>query len=224
MPPTLSSALTGPDLVIQSPVISHTANAVCSSLNGPLASANFDENTTQLSSSASSQKPASLDGKSVASVTTFAMDEKESLRPDDSASVKAIEDEDLYSPPGSAAIGSRMGSDTGAPAFRDQLQEIQSSRMPRPVSRPDLGINPAGGVLYTPSPLNGPTHVPDFVLPVPSIMGKPDDLPPDPKLLEALNNPRDRIWVLKLEQDIIDFVKDSKCVSSVLLCSPHRFH
>lgn len=226
-----NGALTGPDLVIQSPVADSNANVVCASLNGPSASGIADENTTQLSSSASSQKPASLDGKSVASVTTFAMDEKESLRPDDSASVKAIEDEDLYSPPGSAAIGSRMGSEAGAPAFRDQLQEIQSSRLSRPVSRPDLGANPTGGVLYTPSPLNGSTHLPDFVQPAPNMLGKPDDLPPDPKLLEALNNPRDRIWVLKLEQDIIDFVKDSKCVhlfivatSSDLLTFTHREH
>ena len=33
---------------------------------------------------------------------------------------------------------------------------------------------------------------------------------PDERLVEALSSGRDRVWVLKLEQDIIDFVKDSK--------------
>ena len=52
-----------------------------------------DDDQTQISSS--STKPASLDGKSTTSGTTFALDEKESLQPDDSASVKAAEDEDF---------------------------------------------------------------------------------------------------------------------------------
>jgi hypothetical protein len=36
---------------------------------------------------------------------------------------------------------------------------------------------------------------------------------PDEKLLEALQSQRDRVWVLKLEQDIIDFIGQSKSVS-----------
>lgn len=171
-----------------------------------------DESATQLSSSDDSAKPPSLDGKSVASVTTFAMDEKESLRPDDSASIKAIEDEDLYSPPGSAAVGSRLGSDTGSRAFRDQLLEITSRgpalRQSRPISRPESTSNVPVGTLYVPPPMGSSMVMPGFVQP-PMNDGRPEDVLPDPKLLEALNNPRDRIWVLKLEQDIIDFVKDS---------------
>lgn len=56
-------------------------------------------------------KPPSLDGKSIASGTTFALDEKESLRPDDSASVKAAEDDDEFSNRDSNVAGSRTGSE-----------------------------------------------------------------------------------------------------------------
>ena len=33
---------------------------------------------------------------------------------------------------------------------------------------------------------------------------------PDEKLLEALRSPRDRLFVVKIEQDFIDFIKDSR--------------
>lgn len=36
---------------------------------------------------------------------------------------------------------------------------------------------------------------------------------PDEKLIEALESPKDRIFLLRLEQDVIEFVKDSKWVS-----------
>lgn len=167
-----------------------------------------DESATQLSSSDDSAKPPSLDGKSVASITTFAMDEKESLRPDDSASVLAIEDDDTYS---TSAVGSRLSSETGARAFRDQLLEITSRgpalRQSGPTSRPDSTTNAPMGTLYVPPPIGSSAALPGYVQP-PTSSGRPEDVLPDAKLLEALNNPRDRIWVLKLEQDIIDFVKD----------------
>lgn len=204
-------SVAGPKLLVQSPGAGpDSINPLC----GPLPSAVSDENSTQLSSSDSSAKPPSLDGKSVASATTFAMDEKESLRPDDSASVKAIEDEDLFSPPGSATIGSRIGSETGARAFRDQLQEITSMGPPsRPsitASGPDTRSSPNQALIYNSSTLPDSSQLAAYAQPSPNLLGKPTDFPPDPKLMEALSNPRDRIWVLKLEQDIIDFVKDSK--------------
>lgn len=172
-----------------------------------------EENHTQISSSNGSARPSSIDGKSVASGTTFALDEKESLRPDDSASVKAIEDEDTLSQPGSAVLALRGGSDTGARAFRDQLREISvMGSSPRPSGQAPR-LSPAGqvvtGTLYAPSPLPGIVAFPG-VAPDPaaaSLAVLP--FPPDEKLLEALNSPRDRLWVLKLEQDVTDFVKDS---------------
>ncbi|EFW23301.1 conserved hypothetical protein [Coccidioides posadasii str. Silveira] len=70
-----------------------------------------DDDQTHLSSS--STKPTSFDSKSMASVTTFAMDEKESLRPDDSASVQAIEEDD-FSGSASGAPNSQVGSEGSA--------------------------------------------------------------------------------------------------------------
>lgn len=175
-----------------------------------------DDIGTQVSSSSGSGKPPSLDGKSVASGTTFALDEKESLRPDDSASVKAGEDEDMFSPPGSGIPSSRMGSEDGTRAFRDQLREISRmgpSRQAEP--RPVITRGSSQGVLYVPPQGSGVGVVPDF-----NSGDASQDLsaecPPDPRLLEALDSPKDRIMVLKLEQDFVDFVKDPKEASLTL--------
>ena len=182
-----------------------------------------DDSTTQLSSSDGSAKPPSLDGKSVASATTFALDEKESIRPDDSASLRAVEEEDVISPPDSVAAGSRVGSDSGvARAFRDQLHEIS---VMGPL--PQRGAPP--GRFQTPNVsgahgLFEPTAPSDVARPLSQPLtngmannGLPHQIPvpavPDEKLVEALESPRDRLFVLKLEQDFIDFVKDSKYVS-----------
>ena len=176
-----------------------------------------EDSSTQLSSSDGSGKPPSLDGKSVASATTFALDEKESLRPDDSASLRAVEEEDVISPPDSVVADSRQGSDNGAArAFRDQLYEIavmnpQPNRGGPPGRFPNL-IN-SQHTLYDPnlSP-NGPrpmSQPPPNGLPL--VNGGPS-MPaiPDEKLLEALQSPRDRLFVVKIEQDFIDFIKDSR--------------
>lgn len=164
-----------------------------------------DDNNTTLSSSSDSNKP-----PSIASGTTFALDEKDSLRPDDSASVKAGEDEELS--------GSRMGSDVGGSAFRNQLQEISSMEPPRRGG----GSQQPKGVLYVPPQGPGIGAVPKASRSPPG--GSPDaDSPPDQKLLEALENPRDRVWVLKLEQDVIDFVKDAK-EASLTLPQCHAFY
>ncbi|KAI6889762.1 hypothetical protein KC355_g21437, partial [Hortaea werneckii] len=169
-----------------------------------------EDSNTQVSSDSGSAKPPSLDGKSVASGTTFALDEKESLRPDDSASAKAADDEDIFSPPSSSLPASRMSSDD-ARAFHDQLREI-SSMDPQRRSMTPQGFRqqalPQKGVLYVPHQGPGMGAVPNSR--TDPEQQSPVDAQPDPKLLEALESPRDRIWVLKLEQDIYDFVKDPK--------------
>ncbi|KAI4652330.1 hypothetical protein J4E93_002531 [Alternaria ventricosa] len=176
-----------------------------------------EDSSTQLSSSDGSGKPPSIDGKSVASATTFALDEKESLRPDDSASLRAVEEEDVTSPPDSVVADSRQGSDHGAArAFRDQLHEIAVMN-----PQPHRGV-PAGRfptlpngpqTLYDPNQsLNGAGPMPQpLVNGMPSLNGVPN-MPaiPDEKLLEALRSPRDRLFVVKIEQDFIDFIKDSR--------------
>ncbi|KAF2166729.1 hypothetical protein M409DRAFT_54520 [Zasmidium cellare ATCC 36951] len=182
-----------------------------------------DDVGTQVSSSSGSNKPQSLDGKSdVASGTTFALDEKDSLRPDDSASVKAVDEEDMFSPPGSGLPGSRIGSDDGVRAFRDQLREISSMEPQRRGPPPIFGHAPKG-VLYVPPQGPGIGSVPSAHQAGPPPPEPVVDCAPDQKLLDALENPRDRVWVLKLEQDVIDFVKDPK-ESSLTLPQCHAFY
>nr|POE94285.1 r3h domain-containing protein 2 [Quercus suber] len=168
-----------------------------------------DDMGTQVSSSSGSVKPPSLDGKSIASGTTFALDEKESLRPDDSASLKAVDDEDNFSAPSAERIGTHLDCGNGSRAFNEQLHEIDSLEPARACTTPQRlapGLSASRGVLYVPPHGPGIGHIPTSR----DELGHPVDFAPDPKLLEALESPRDRIWVLKLEQDIFDFVKDAK--------------
>ncbi|KAF2759562.1 hypothetical protein EJ05DRAFT_302375 [Pseudovirgaria hyperparasitica] len=186
-----------------------------------------EEVSTRLSSSGDSAKPPSLDGKSVASGTTFALDEKESLRPDDSASLRAA-DEDGNSPPGSTAADSRMGSDVGAArAFSEQLREIgtlgPAALRGAPPGRLPPGIVPNGTQFVNSRPLSAaaPSVSAHMTLNngLRADYGHTGPLP-DEKLLEALESQRDRVWVLKLEQDLIDFVKDPKeCQLSLPSCN-----
>lgn len=157
-------------------------------------------------------KPPSLDGKSITSGTTFALDEKESLRPDDSASVKAAEDDDTFSGRGSIVAGSRMGSEAAARAYRAQFYEAPDRRSIQPMQeRQSQGFStPQSGSSSQqtnedgkPKPLVSTTDVPDAF----HLFYRQT---PDEKLLEALESPKDRIFLLRLEQDVIEFVKDSK--------------
>lgn len=157
-------------------------------------------------------KPPSLDGKSITSGTTFALDEKESLRPDDSASVKAAEDDDTFSGRGSIVAGSRIGSEAAARAYRAQFYEAPDRRnMQLMQERQSQGVNtPQSGSSSQQTtddgkskPLVGATEGPDAF----NLFYRQT---PDEKLLEALESPKDRIFLLRLEQDVIEFVKDSK--------------
>ena len=177
----------------------------------------LDDEQTHVSSS--STKPTSLDGKSVASGNTFALDEKESLRPDDSASVKAAEEEDFNSGSASGAPSSRVGSEAGGRAFRDQFNEISermgSSRhqtfpaVNRGVSgveeeTPQLTIPPLASNLPTTA-----THARPEAVNIPTAPFGFEYKEPDEKLFEALDSPKDRVFLLQLEQKVISFVRDS---------------
>ncbi|KAL8914833.1 MAG: hypothetical protein Q9171_000669 [Xanthocarpia ochracea] len=177
----------------------------------------FEDEQTHLSTS--STKPASLDGKSTASGTTFAMDEKESLRPDDSASVKAADEEDSYSGPGSGAPSSHLGSEAGARAFRDQFYEI-SERIGRVPERttttghqeiPNIEEEVVQGAI-PPLPQSLQEAVAEAgpgVLPVGGLVCQMNYRDPDEKLLEALESPKDRLFVLRLEHEVINFIRNS---------------
>ena len=175
----------------------------------------FSEDPFQRADSGSEldTKPPSLDGKSITSGTTFALDEKESLRPDDSASVKAAEDDDAFSGRGSIVAGSRIGSEAAARGYRSQYYEASDRRGTQPTmqERQSQGVNtpPSGSSEQQatddskPKPLVGGSGVPDSF----NLFYRQT---PDEKLLEALESPKDRIFLLRLEQEVIEFVKDSK--------------
>ena len=173
--------------------------------------------------------PSSLGGSDVISTVTPAMDEKASSRPDDGASATAHqEDEDAASTthetapapaPASVPLLVRSGV-TGqgaeAPSFVDASPRATTvdRNEDRPVS------SGTAGALSPPSPVE--VAPPDIVEPSrpqmspPSIIGNGTRVPfgfslePDDRLVEALENPKDRLFVLRLEQDVIDFVKDSR--------------
>jgi hypothetical protein len=170
------------------------------------------------SSSELGTKPPSLDGKSITSGTTFALDEKESLRPDDSASMKAAaEDDDAFSIRGSYIAGSRMGSDLAARIQRIQIGDMPPRALPQHhvlagsktqgVSTPQSGISDKQVAAEPKVSLVGGAATPDGLAPNAFYSQNPDD-----KLLEAMQSPKDRIFLLRLEQQVIEFVQDSKYV------------
>lgn len=173
----------------------------------------FEDDRTHLSNS--STKMTNFDSKSLASVTTFAMDEKDSVRPDDSASVQAIdEEESLSGGPASGAPNSVTGSEAGGRSFRDQFRDGNALR-PR-------GVLPVPGPLFIDGNQRGPVAIPpdsvsnNFVVPATpgslpdgqSLHGFP--LEPDEKLLEAMKSPKDRLLILQIEEKIRYFIKDSR--------------
>ncbi|KAK4190608.1 hypothetical protein QBC35DRAFT_61557 [Podospora australis] len=161
-------------------------------------------------------KPPSLDGKSITSGTTFALDEKESLRPDDSASVKAAaEDDDAFSfRGGSYLVNSRMGSDVAA-----RIQRLQIGDMPpRAMTAHHASAgNKSQGIATPQSGVSDKQLTSDAKHPLVSGAVAPDTMVtgflsqhPDDKLLDAMKVPKDRIFLLKLEQEVIEFVEHSK--------------
>ena len=156
-------------------------------------------------------KAPSLDGKSITSGTTFALDEKESLRPDDSASVKAAEDDEAFSVRGSQMTASRMGSEI-ARVHRLRLGDMPEKRIIQLL--PEVVVEQ--GVATPQSNSSGvpPTAEKQQILA--SVSQNPDAFNsmyaqnPDEKLLEAMASPKDRLFLLRLEQDVINFVQSSK--------------
>ncbi|KAK0728613.1 hypothetical protein B0T26DRAFT_698693 [Lasiosphaeria miniovina] len=176
-----------------------------------------DDNSQRADSSSElGTKPPSLDGKSIASGTTFALDEKESLRPDDSASVKAAaDDDDTFSMRGSYIAGSRMGSDVAARIHRIQIGDMP----PRTITSHALtGSSQSQGIVTPQSGVSDKQPAEEAKLPLvganvaPDVMAAPNFLSqnPDEKLLEAMQSPKDRIFLLRLEQQVIDFAQASE--------------
>ncbi|TEA14034.1 R3H domain-containing protein 1 [Colletotrichum sidae] len=172
-----------------------------------------DDSQRADSSSELGTKPPSLDGKSITSGTTFALDEKESLRPDDSASVKAAagDDDDSFSFRGPHLPSSRMGSDIAARARGViQLGDMPERRLaqPAPGSLSQGMITPQSTSSDQPPPAPNALSVdlPDSANLLNNIYGQA----PDEKLLEAMASPKDRLFLLRLESELIKFVQNSK--------------
>lgn len=164
------------------------------------------------SSSDLGTKPPSLDGKSITSGTTFnALDEKESLRPDDSASVQAAaEDDDAFSVRGSLIAGSRMGSEVAARFQRTYMGDLPLRSAPH-----QLVIAESGnlGTITPQSVSSEQVPVTDAKIALVGATSTPNGLygqNPDEKLLEAMNSHKDRLFLLKLEESVIEFVQHSK--------------
>lgn len=103
---------------------------------------------------------------------------------------------------------------TKARAYRSQVYEISERKMTIVASEAQQGgfITPqsgssgpnlAGGQLAA-KQMSGDLPLPDGSF---NIFYKQT---PDDKLLEAMESPKDRIFLLRLEQDVISFVKETK--------------
>ncbi|KAF4126295.1 R3H domain protein, partial [Geosmithia morbida] len=163
-----------------------------------------DESQRADSSSELGTKPPSLDGKSITSGATFALDEKESLRPDDSASVKAAaEDDDSISVRGSMMAGSRVSSDLAARNRGAQLADATDRRLMQATP------GSSGQDILAPQSTESEQQVA-------TAETSSDTLnviyrhAPDEKLVEAMGTPKDRMYLLRLEKDVVEFVQNSK--------------
>ncbi|KAJ5145543.1 uncharacterized protein N7515_000107 [Penicillium bovifimosum] len=179
--------------------------------NGSLKRENsFEDDRTHLSTS--STKMTSFDSKSLASVTTFAMDEKDSVRPDDSASVQAIDEDESLSGHVSGTANSMAGSESGSRVFRDQYRDDIPKGSRGILAVPSLfnGAQPANGKIPVDSVANNFVVAanPDGIEDGQTLHGFP--LEPDEKLLEAMKSPKDRLLILQLEEKIRYFIKDSE--------------
>ena len=197
-------------------------------LHEPMRSLGLKDQAVQGPTLDNMAKKDSSDTKSVTSRTTMTLDEKESLRPDDSASMKTGPDEEPSSPSESQAIDSKPAVSSDARAFRDQLHEIDRAEASRVLAQ-----RPAEGSFHQPPAQSKVVETcKQYPIPQPHATPQPNYsteyerhsvpaqdffLPPDEKLLEALAKPADRLFVLKIEQDLIDFIKDSKYVRFVPL-------
>ena len=159
----------------------------------------------------SSTKQQSFETKSTTSVTTFAMDEKESIRPDDSASVR--DDDDLASTL-SRKSTFQQESSVIMPSLRggagnSGALSLAARRYPTLTNLPRFGDldppeQPLSQVSETPSSVPAPEQQDDSSIRVP-----PPPVSPDEKLLDALASPKDRLSILQLEERLLAFITHS---------------
>jgi hypothetical protein len=184
-----------------------------------LAGADSTEDDQSHLSNNSSREPPSFDTKSIASVTTFAMDEKESLRPDDSASVQAVDDEDSSSGPSCDPSVQGEGEQVMLPRVLPQSSGIAvgntrrypSITLANPPRFGDLPMSP----ITESEEIRQARVIPQEMIDVdaPQLRGggvvhrqQTLAVMPDEKLLDALASPKDRLPLLQLEEKILAFI------------------
>lgn len=185
----------------------------------------YEEDRSQVSTS-SLNKPHSFDTKSLASVTTFAMDDKESIRPDDSASVRAVDDD--HPPPGLSRASS-FQHDTEQPSHRQPARPF-TSNVTIPGRRFPTLVNPPKFGNFGSLPISPVLESQDMVAQKPAVpLVSPDEprdastvvgIPPDEKLIEALASVKDRLPLLQLEEKILYFITSTS--SDVLELPPQN--
>ena len=171
---------------------------------------NMEDCNTASSCSVNSTKRSTGDDRSTESGTASILDEKESIRPDDSASLKASDDEDASSFSQSAGFEISRARKSKAVPVKSQIPAKQSaSRLDQTHETWQVGTFHK---VASPTIQNA-TSLDEEALPSinsESVSAAQAQITPDEKLLEALQTPRDRVFLLKLEQDIINFVENSK--------------
>ncbi|EXJ62556.1 hypothetical protein A1O7_02994 [Cladophialophora yegresii CBS 114405] len=156
--------------------------------------------------STSSMKQQSFDTKSMASVTTFAMDEKESIRPDDSASVRAVEDDETSSVPhkeDTSALNARQSlrlSTSGVTIATRRYHTLTLTNPPRFGDLPAPIVQAEQPEPAPPSEGSSEQHS-DPHERAPSL-----PIAPDEKLLDALASAKDRLPLLQLEEKFLALI------------------
>lgn len=178
----------------------------------------YEEDRSQVSTS-SLNKPQSFDTKSLASVTTFAMDDKESIRPDDSASVRAVDDDHPH--PGLSRNSSFQHELEQQQQQQQQQQHrstlrpltsnvtIPSRRFPTLVNPPkfgNFGSLPISPVLECQDLASQKSSIPVLSPDEPRDATTVTGVSPDEKLMEALASAKDRLPLLQLEEKILSFI------------------
>ncbi|RVX71423.1 hypothetical protein B0A52_04995 [Exophiala mesophila] len=155
----------------------------------------------------SSSKLQGFDTKSMASVTTFAMDEKESIRPDDSASVRAVDDDELSNAPRGSEVSSslaRAGPRAKISGVTIAPRRYHTLTLTNPPRFGDLPVSPIAQE-------DSPPHrsLVEHESDTPSELqerSQPLPVAPDEKLLDALATPKDRLPLLQLEEKVLNFL------------------
>lgn len=184
--------------------------------NGPLNPANvasgdsIGDDQSQLSSS--SLKQQSFDTKSMASVTTFALDEKESIRPDDSASVRAADEDEPH--PGLSRNSSfqqeaepaiqKINPKITGPSVTIAARRYPYTTLVNPPRFGDLPLEPLPEPqILEPTVDNAPANA---LVEENRARLSETSTGPDEKLLEALSSHKDRLPLLQLEEKIVAFI------------------